>query len=175
MYAARLLNISLKTHSLKRIVRTTQVQQKLEALGQCIPPSPAMPSYQCHDPNPGPWSGSPPKFNHLSTGPLPTFGSFCAKLLTVRQKQPNRQTNNDHYISSLAGVIKKVILFSNTLHSVMRRRPDIAFLFSYGELRDAFRANREFELACAKQSILSGVRTNHFRLSSSGVEPPPRV
>jgi len=53
----------------------------------------------------------------------------------------------------------------------MRRRPDIAFLFSYGELRDAFRANREFELACAKQSILSGVRTNHFRLSSSGVEP----
>ena len=44
--------------------------------------------------DPGPWSQSPPKFNHLFIGPLPTlpekfhanpFGFFCTKLLTDRQ------------------------------------------------------------------------------------------
>ena len=43
---------------------------------------------------------SPPKFNHLLTGPLPTFpkkfhanpvGSFCAKLLTDRQTTSRRK------------------------------------------------------------------------------------
>ena len=63
---------------------------KLEAMGQCIPP-----------PRHGfPVSRSPPKFNHLFTGPLPTFpeffyanrfGSFCAKLLTDRQTDKQRR------------------------------------------------------------------------------------
>ena len=51
-----------------------------------------------------PWSGSPPKFNQLFTGPLPTFPEnfmqirlkvfFCAKSLT--DSQTNKQTNNKH-------------------------------------------------------------------------------
>jgi len=82
---------------------------KPEAPGQWIPPP--RPSYQCRDPdpytNPGPWSKSPPQFNHLFVGPLQTFPEnfmqirsevFCAKLLTDRQ-------TNDDYITSLAEVI----------------------------------------------------------------------
>jgi len=54
-------------------------------------------------------AGSPAKFNNLFTGPLPTFPEnfmqmpldfCCAKLLT--DKQTNRQTINEDYISSLA-------------------------------------------------------------------------
>jgi len=55
--------------------------------------------------DPDPLSGSPPKFNHLFIGLLPTFpenpfGSFCTNLLT--------DTNNDDYISSLAEVSESV-------------------------------------------------------------------
>jgi len=38
---------------------------KLAALGQCLPPPRHVLVYHCRD--------SPPKFNHLFTGPLSTF------------------------------------------------------------------------------------------------------
>jgi len=62
--------------------------------------------------DPDPWSRSPPKFNHVFTGPFPKFPkkfhadllrSFCTKLL--RDKQADRHTNNDDCISSLVEVI----------------------------------------------------------------------
>jgi len=51
-----------------------QLQLQLEALGQCIPqPRHVLPVSRYPDQDP--WSGSPspPKFNHLFTGQLPTF------------------------------------------------------------------------------------------------------
>jgi len=86
--------------------------RELEALRQCIPPpKQVVPVSRSGypdpylDPHPDPWS--PPKFNRLFNGPLPTFSenfvqirseAFYAKLLT------DRQANNDDYISSLAEV-----------------------------------------------------------------------
>ena len=53
------------------------------------------------------WSGSPPKFNHLFTGPLPTFPEnlHANPLGRFFRKVANKQTNNDENISSLAEVI----------------------------------------------------------------------
>jgi len=73
-------------------------------------------SYQCHDtdqyPYSDPWSGSPPKFNHLFTGPFPilseNFMQICSKVFAHSCWWTNRQTNNDDYITSLAEVINKV-------------------------------------------------------------------
>jgi len=48
--------------TLRSTVCISWIQLQLEALGQCIHP----PSIAIH-------SGSPPKFNHLFTGPLPSF------------------------------------------------------------------------------------------------------
>jgi len=61
-------------------------------------------SYQCRDTDP--WSGSPPKFNHLFIRPLPIFPeNFMQIRLDVFPKVANRQTdtqtNNDDYIFSL--------------------------------------------------------------------------
>ena len=58
-------------------------------------------------------------FNHLFTGPLPTwnfhanpFGSFCAKLLT------GKQTDNDENIYSNNKINKAIVLhFARAVHS----------------------------------------------------------
>jgi len=48
-------------------------------------------SYQCRDP--GPWSGSPPKLNHLFIDPLPTLReNFMQIRLEVLRQVANRQT-----------------------------------------------------------------------------------
>jgi len=100
----------------------TNLSQKLEAQGQCIPPPRhVLPSYWYHDISPAIWrigSRSPPKFNHLSTGPLPKFPEkihanpfryFCAMLL------PDKQTDiNDEKITSLAEVTKTLYCISIT-------------------------------------------------------------
>ena len=50
-------------------VVTTWTYVRLKALGQCIPP----PRHVLSVSRSGSGSGSPPKFNHFFTGPLPTF------------------------------------------------------------------------------------------------------
>ena len=70
-------------------------------------------SYQCGDTDSysDSSSGSPPKFNHLFVGPLPTLpaeiscksvGKFFSQ--TNRQTGRDRQPNNDDYITSSAEV-----------------------------------------------------------------------
>jgi len=76
---------------------------------------------------PHPQSGSPPKFNQLSSGPLPTslenFMQIRKLLRKVVNKQTNRQTdrqtNNDENTSSLAEVID--LTYAATLLSTFRK------------------------------------------------------
>jgi len=53
---------------------------------------------------------SPPKFNHLFIGHLPTFPAnfmqICSEFFSQSCWQTDRQTNNDEDISSLAAVKK---------------------------------------------------------------------
>ena len=99
----RSLEMRCENHnSLRHISLGFYIQ--LEALRQCIPsPRHVLPVLRS-----GLVTGSPPNFNRLFTGPLPTLPinflqirshSFCAKLLTDRQtdKQTNRRTTTITY------------------------------------------------------------------------------
>jgi len=78
-------------------------KNKLEALVQCMPP----PRHVLPVSRSGSGSGSPPKFDHLFIGPLPTFpenfmqirSEVFAKFLTDRQT--NRQTNKQRRLHIL--------------------------------------------------------------------------
>jgi len=79
---------------------------KLEALGQCLCLRQDT-SYQCRDtdpdsdPYPYPWSGSPPKFNRLFSGPLPTFSEnfvqIRSEVCAQNRWQSKRQTTTITY------------------------------------------------------------------------------
>jgi len=93
------------------IIPGRRCDEKLEALGQCIPP----PRHVLPVSRSGP--GSLPKFNHLFTGLLPTFRENFRQIRSEVFGQScyltNKQTNNDDYIYSLS--LAEVISRRSTL------------------------------------------------------------
>ena len=72
-------------------------------------------SYQCRDPDPDPRSGSPPKFNHLFIGSLPTYLKIsCKSVLKFLRKVANRQTDKQRRLHILLGRGKKYTDYSDS-------------------------------------------------------------